>query len=310
MQNNIRTDLAVELNEEISRKAGRLKGIIVNQHKDKDTGIEVTSLKVTNKAGERMIGKPMGTYITIEARKINEMNEDYNNNVTEILKNYISELIGELLKNKKVKTLDVVVATHPDSDHIGSLVDIIDNFDVEKIYMPNQTTDSECYINLIDSCNKKNLKVNYLSKDDSFNLDDSTNIYVLSPSYITDNNNSNSIVLNISYKNNNFLFTGDCEESNEMDMINSYNLEDIDFLKVAHHGSYTASSLTFLEETTPDIAVISCGYKNSYGHPHKSTLDNLESVDAKIFRTDQNGSMQFYSDGEKIYSKVKYKEYK
>ena len=221
-----------------------------------------------------------------------------------------AKIIKSYLKNKKVKNLDVVIATHPDSDHIGSLDYIIDNFDVEKIYMPNQTTDSECYINLIDSCNKKNLKVNYLSKDDSFNLDDSTNIYVLSPSYITDNNNSNSIVLNISYKNNNFLFTGDCEESNEMDMINSYNLEDIDFLKVAHHGSYTASSLTFLEETTPDIAVISCGYKNNYGHPHKSTLDNLESVDAKIFRTDQNGSMQFYSDGEKIYSKVKYKEYK
>ena len=221
-----------------------------------------------------------------------------------------AKIIKSYLKNKKVKNLDVVIATHPDSDHIGSLDYIIDNFDVEKIYMPNQTTDSECYINLIDSCNKKNLKVNYLSKDDSFNLDDSTNIYVLSPSYITDNNNSNSIVLNISYKNNNFLFTGDCEESNEMDMINSYNLEDIDFLKVAHHGSDTASSLAFLEETTPDIAVISCGYKNSYGHPHKSTLDNLESVDAKIFRTDQNGSMQFYSDGEKIYSKVKYKEYK
>ena len=221
-----------------------------------------------------------------------------------------AKIIKSYLKNKKVKNLDVVIATHPDSDHIGSLDYIIDNFDVEKIYMPNQTTDSECYINLIDSCNKKNLKVNYLSKDDSFNLDDSTNIYVLSPSYITDNNNSNSIVLNISYKNNNFLFTGDCEESNEMDMINSYDLEDIDFLKVAHHGSYTASSLAFLEETTPDIAVISCGYKNSYGHPHQSTLDNLELVDAKIFRTDQNGSMQFYSDGEKIYSKVKYKEYK
>lgn len=220
-----------------------------------------------------------------------------------------AKIIKSYLKNKKIKSLDVVIATHPDSDHIGSLDYIIDNFDVEKIYMPNQTTDSECYINLIDSCNKKNLKVNYLSKDDSFNLDYSTNIYVLSPSYITDNNNSNSIVLNISYKNNNFLFAGDCEESNEMDMINSYDLEGIDFLKVSHHGSYTASSLAFLEESTPDIAVISCGYKNSYGHPHKSTLDNLESIDAKIFRTDQNGSMQFYSDGEKIYSKVKYKEY-
>ena len=140
-----------------------------------------------------------------------------------------AKIIKSYLKNKKVKNLDVVIATHPDSDHIGSLDYIIDNFDVEKIYMPNQTTDSECYINLIDSCNKKNLKVNYLSKDDSFNLDDSTNIYVLSPSYITDNNNSNSIVLNISYKNNNFLFTGDCEESNEMDMINSYNLEAVSY---------------------------------------------------------------------------------
>lgn len=219
-----------------------------------------------------------------------------------------SKIIKSYLKNKKVKNLDVVVATHPDSDHIGSLDYIIDNFDVEKIYMPKQNTDSECYINLIDSCNKKNLKVNYLSKDDSFNLDNYTEIYVLSPNYITDNNNSNSIVLNISYKNNNFLFTGDCEESNEMDIINSYELENVDFLKVAHHGSSTSSSLAFLQETTPSIAVISCGYKNDYGHPHRSTLQNLESVGAKVFRTDVNGSMQFYSDGNKIYSKVKYKQ--
>ena len=207
-----------------------------------------------------------------------------------------SKIIKSYLKNKKVKNLDVVVATHPDSDHIGSLDDIIDNFDVEKIYMPKQNTDSECYINLIDSCNKKNLKVNYLSKDDSFDLDNYTEIYVLSPNYITDNNNSN------------FLFTGDCEESNEMDIINSYELENVDFLKVAHHGSSTSSSLAFLQEATPSIAVISCGYKNDYGHPHRSTLQNLESVGAKVFRTDVNGSMQFYSDGNKIYSKVKYKQ--
>lgn len=219
-----------------------------------------------------------------------------------------SKIIKSYLKNKKVKNLDVVVATHPDSDHIGSLDYIIDNFDVEKIYMPKQNTDSECYINLIDSCNKKNLKVNYLSKDDSFDLDNYTEIYVLSPNYITDNNNSNSIVLNISYKNNNFLFTGDCEESNEMDIINSYELENVDFLKVAHHGSSTSSSLAFLQETTPSIAVISCGYKNDYGHPHRSTLQNLESVGAKVFRTDVNGSMQFYSDGNKIYSTTKYKQ--
>ena len=259
------------------------------------------------------VGQADSILITTQSNK-NMLIDGGDENSAKIIKSY--------LKNKKVKTLDVVVATHPDSDHIGSLDDIIDNFDVEKIYMPKQTTNSECYINLIDSCNKKNLKVNYLSKDDSFDLDKYTEIYVLSPDYITDNNNSNSIVLNISYKNNNFLFTGDCEESNEMDMINSYNLEEsnemyminsydlenIDFLKVAHHGSSTSSSLEFLKEISPSIAVISCGYKNDYGHPHRSTLQNLESVNAKVFRTDVNGSMQFYSDGNKIYSTIKYKQ--
>ena len=245
------------------------------------------------------VGQADSILITTQSNK-NMLIDGGDENSAKIIKSY--------LKNKKVKTLDVVVATHPDSDHIGSLDDIIDNFDVEKIYMPKQTTNSECYINLIDSCNKKNLKVNYLSKDDSFDLDKYTEIYVLSPDYITDNNNSNSIVLNISYKNNNFLFTGDCEKSNEMDMINSYDLENIDFLKVAHHGSSTSSSLEFLKEISPSIAVISCGYKNDYGHPHRSTLQNLESVNAKVFRTDVNGSMQFYSDGNKIYSTIKYKQ--
>ena len=218
------------------------------------------------------VGQADSILITTQSNK-NMLIDGGDENSAKIIKSY--------LKNKKVKTLDVVVATHPDSDHIGSLDDIIDNFDVEKIY---------------------------LSKDDSFNLDKYTEIYVLSPDYITDNNNSNSIVLNISYKNNNFLFTGDCEESNEMDMINSYDLENIDFLKVAHHGSSTSSSLEFLKEISPSIAVISCGYKNDYGHPHRSTLQNLESVNAKVFRTDVNGSMQFYSDGNKIYSTIKYKQ--
>lgn len=218
-----------------------------------------------------------------------------------------SKIIKSYLKNKRVKNIDIVIATHPDSDHIGSLDYVIDNFNVESIYMPKQSTESESYNNLIDSCNKKNLKIQFLSKNNSLTLDENCRIQVLSPSYITDDNNVNSIVLNINYKNNNFLFTGDCEVENEIDMINSYELEDIDFLKVAHHGSNTSSSLDFLKEITPDVAVISCGYKNKYGHPHKSTLDNLKSVDAKIYRTDTNGSMVFYSDGDKLFTKIKYK---
>ena len=104
-----------------------------------------------------------------------------------------------------------------------------------------------------------------------------------------------------------FLFTGDCEESNEVDMINSYDLENVDFLKIAHHGSSSSSSDKFIKETSPDIAVISCGYKNQYGHPHKSTLDTLNKYKVKTFRTDINGDLVFYSDGYKIFTTKKYK---
>lgn len=173
--------------------------------------------------------------------------------------------------------------------------------------MPNQITDSTCYKNLIKSCSDKNIIPNYLYKNDILVLDEDTEILVLSPSYIQDNNNLNSIVLNLNYKNKSFLFTGDCEKSNEYDMINSFNLENIDFLKVAHHGSSSSSSPEFINEVSPDVAVISCGYKNQYGHPHQSTLDTLNNNDTITYRTDINGDMIFYSDGNTIFTKHKYK---
>ena len=215
-----------------------------------------------------------------------------------------AKIIKSYLKNKKVKNLDVVIATHPDSDHIGSLDYIIDNFDVEKIYMPNQTTDSECYINLIDSCNKKNLKVNYLSKDDSFNLDDSTNIYVLSPSYITDNNNSNSIVLNISYKNNNFLFTGDLEKDGEAKFVEHYkkeNFPSVELYKAAHHGSKTSSNDDFLNLINPSISVVSCSAGNpQYTQKYLNTFPTQEYINRIAKHTDQVYVTSLYSEnGEK-----------
>ena len=105
-----------------------------------------------------------------------------------------------------------------------------------------------------------------------------------------------------------FLFTGDCEEPNEIEIINSFELEDVDFLKVAHHGSSASSTENFIKEVSPDIGVISCGYKNQYGHPHQSTLDTLEKYNVNIFRTDLNGDLVFYSDGKKIFTTKKYEQ--
>ena len=104
-----------------------------------------------------------------------------------------------------------------------------------------------------------------------------------------------------------FLFTGDCEETNEIEMANSFELEDVDFLKVAHHGSSSSSTDNFVKDTSPSIAAISCGYKNQYGHPHKSTLDTLIKYGAKAIRTDVNGDLIFYSDGYKIFTTKNYK---
>ncbi len=215
-------------------------------------------------------------------------------------------IIKSYLKKEKVKYIDFIIATHPDSDHIGGLDYIIKNFNVEKLYMPKQSTNSTSYKNLLSACNSKELDIKYLQKGDKINIEEFIDILVLSPSYIQSENNLNSIVFSLSYKNKSFLFTGDCEEKNEIEILNSFNLSSIDFLKIAHHGSSSSSSTRFIKEVSPDVAVISCGYKNQYGHPHQSTLDVLDENNVLTYRTDLNGDLVFYSDGDTISTYKKY----
>lgn len=213
-----------------------------------------------------------------------------------------SLIIKKFLKQKKVKNLDFIIATHPDTDHIGSLDSVINKFNVSDLYMPNKPTDSEAYYNLIESCNNKNITPKLLSKGNLITLDNNIKLTVLSPSYTHSDNNPNSIVFKLEYKNKSFLFTGDCTEENEVEILKEYDLEDVDFLKVAHHGSKYSSSENFLEEVSPDVAVISCGYRNQYNHPHKETLNRLIEKNISIYRTDKSGHLSFYSDGSTITS--------
>lgn len=216
-------------------------------------------------------------------------------------------IVKNYLKRKKVKSLDIIIATHPDTDHIGSLDYIVENFNVKSIYMPEQSVDSESYINLVNSCNSKKLTPEYLYKGDNINIEKNIDINVLSPSYIQGDNNLNSIVFTLDFNQNSFLFTGDAEEENESDIINSFDLDYVDFLKVGHHGSNSSTTDEFIKETSPDVAAISCGYKNSYGHPHKQTLENLSKHSVLTYRTDQIGDIVFFSDGQTIFTKKNYK---
>lgn len=211
------------------------------------------------------------------------------------------------LKRRGVKKIDVLIATHPDTDHIGSMDYIIDKFKISHFYMPDAKTDSEAFYNLLDSCKEKNLKIEYLTKGDRLKIDSSTTMEILSPSTITDKNNLNSIVSLLNYKGYEFLFTGDAEKENESEILSSCNLPDIEFLKAGHHGSSSSSTDEFIEKLKPEAVVISCGYNNDYGHPHRSVLDTFRKNGAVVYRTDKNGSLVFYCDENGIFTKKKYK---
>lgn len=211
------------------------------------------------------------------------------------------------LKRKGVKKIDVLIATHPDTDHIGSMDYIIDKFKISHFYMPDAKTDSEAFYNLLDSCRDKNLKIEYLTKGDILKIDSSTTMEILSPSTITDKNNLNSIVSLLNYKGYEFLFTGDAEKENESEILSSCNLPDIEFLKAGHHGSSSSSTDEFIEKLKPEAVAISCGYNNDYGHPHRSVLDTFRENGSVVYRTDKNGSLVFYCDENGIFTKKKYK---
>lgn len=215
-------------------------------------------------------------------------------------------IIISYLRQKRIKTIDIIIATHPDSDHIGSLDNIIKKFNVNSIYMPEQSTDSEAYQNLINSCTDKNLSIQHLYKNDVLNIDNNINIYVLSPSYIQEESNLNSIVFKLTFNDNSFLFMGDAEEENEKEILHSFKLNNINFIKIGHHGSNSSSSLEFIKKISPDIAAISCGYKNQYGHPHREVINNLKQNHVSIYRTDRIEDIVFYSDGEIIFTKYNY----
>lgn len=211
------------------------------------------------------------------------------------------------LKRRGVKKIDVLIATHPDTDHIGSMDYIIDKFKISHFYMPNAKTNSEAFYNLLDSCKEKNLKIEYLTKGDRLKIDSSTTMEILSPSTITDKNNLNSIVSLLNYKGYEFLFTGDAEKENESEILSSCNLPEIEFLKAGHHGSSSSSTDEFIEKLKPEAVAISCGYNNDYGHPHRSVLDTFRENGSVVYRTDKNGSLVFYCDKNGIFTKKKYK---
>ena len=176
---------------------------------------------------------------------------------------------------------------------MGEAINLVNNFKVEKVIFncgPYNYLEKE----LIKVLNKK--KIKYYSCIKELNIDNNK-LYFLQTN-IYDNENDNSNVIYTELNNYKFLFMGDASVTTEKEILNKYNLSDIDVLKVGHHGSRTSSSKEFLDEIEPKYSVISVGKNNRYGHPNKEVLNNLNK--SKIYRTDQDGSIMFKIKNNKL----------
>ena len=210
-----------------------------------------------------------------------------------------SMYIQSYLFNLGIRKIDVLIATHPHEDHIGSIDDIIYTFEIGKIYAPKVSYDSSSHINFINSIAKKGYEIIYASAGDHFRVGDA-NFQILSPSkdkYASLNNYS--LVTKLNFGNVSFLLMADAQGKvlNEI-MDSGYPLKS-DVIKIGHHGDLVSTPLNFLREVNPHIAVISVR-NNSYNHPHLATLSNLYLYNVETYLTAGKGTVVMTTDGEEI----------
>lgn len=208
-------------------------------------------------------------------------------------------LIQNYLKKQNIKSLDYLVLTHPDADHIGGAPVIITKFDINKVFVSNFEKDNRTYQKLIQALDYKRLKYETPKVGAQYSLGTAT-ITILAPNKNYDNPNDASIALLIQNGNNKFLFSGDAGEAAEQDIIDKSSDISADVYKVGHHGSKYSTSSDFFKAVSPTYAVISCGEGNSYGHPHAETLNTLRMNGVNVYRTDEDGTIIATSDGNNI----------
>lgn len=204
------------------------------------------------------------------------------------------------------RTIDLIVLTHPEKDHMAGLIEVLKRYKVENILWTGVVRDTAEYREWQRLVKEEGANI-YIASSGLRIYGGPTSrgrydLVVLHPfeslegKELKDSNNT-SIVVRLVFGETSFLFTGDAYQSAERELIKKGAEIDTDVLKVAHHGSKTSSAEEFIEAVSPEIAVISVGQDNKYGHPHPEVLEVLQKYGRNILRTDQNGDIKIISNG-------------
>ncbi|MDD6800489.1 MAG: ComEC/Rec2 family competence protein [Firmicutes bacterium] len=206
------------------------------------------------------------------------------------------------LRKYGVKTIEFFVLTHPHEDHIGGAPEVFKNFEVKNVIVPDIISDTTTFSVLLDSIESEECAVITASYGSETKLG-SASFKILGPLQIDrDDLNECSIVLRLNFGITGFLFTGDAGEASEERMLSVFSNEEFkaDVLCAGHHGSSSSSTEAFIQAVSPKFAVISCGANNEHGHPHIKTLNLFQKLNIFVYRTDKNGSIVFYSNGNSV----------
>ncbi|MGG2072360.1 MBL fold metallo-hydrolase [Lysinibacillus irui] len=199
------------------------------------------------------------------------------------------------LRELGVSKLDIVVATHPDADHIGGLIPVLNSMTIEQFYDSGKVHTSQTFEEMLTLIDEKNIPYDVPTPGDNIKFDEDVTVKVLNANEQASDNNDASIVLKIVYGNVSFLLTGDAGIALEKEMM-QYDVSAT-VLKAGHHGSNTSSSEDFIRAVKPEVTILSYGKDNKYGHPHAEVVDGLKEIGSKIYATADIGTITVTTDG-------------
>lgn len=210
-------------------------------------------------------------------------------------------IIISYLEERKVRKLDLVVATHPHADHIGGMAAVLTRFEVGNFllsFMPEgYEPTTQTYLNLLQTLDERDIPVTDVKPGDQFTLGEMV-VDILGPVRDFTDINNQSVVCKVTFGDQQFLFMGDAEREAEQALLEAGADLTADFIKIGHHGSRTSTQKAFIRQVNPSVAVIPCGAGNSYGHPHEETIDLLNSLKLAVYRSDIHGTIVVSGTGQ------------